>query len=241
MGTVHAQTKPAAKPVAKSVAKPSPPQAPALKGVGIFRIGESADTVLAVVLKNLNRSLVTYSSSTDILTHTNDMDVIDVKMDSVDTYQNEFAMYSPNARVLYLRSYPVADIEIQNLYLTFYNNKLCRIEADYSSELEQAFTDKYGKGEASVTQKPISCSYRLTGQKFTEKEITAVKRWYNKNVVATSYLSSYYDSKCKQQFVSFFKLIDRAESAKLEQSEAVEKAKLKAVAERKRKQKLSEL
>lgn len=117
-------------------------------------------------------------------------------------------------RVFKISHYSVSGISFEKFTVSYYNDKLYEIETDYSDELRDALTVKYGEGKPSSRSKEVNCIYNLTGNKITKKEFSQTDTWNNGTINCYATISKYYSDKCEERFLSYITVIDTIISKK---------------------------
>lgn len=131
-----------------------------------------------------------------------------LEYDSVKTPKDLRSLYEmcPNTKVLLAKKYEVAGIKIEGLQLKFYEGKLVSIYIlSPSLDFRDAIRTKYGDGDLKTERKEVKCT-SIYGE--TTYEEVKYKTFWNKDqdIETVSYLSKYRDSKCKEQFLSYFQI-----------------------------------
>ncbi|MDB5232173.1 MAG: hypothetical protein JWN76_2978 [Chitinophagaceae bacterium] len=114
----------------------------------------------------------------------------------------------PDAIILKVPRYTVADITVTDLELTFYKKKLVDIMiSSPKMEFVEAFQTKYGKGNIFKDSKVIKCASAARGSfEVEEVSYTTTYESNDPDIKITNFLSDYRDSKCAQQFLSYFRI-----------------------------------
>ncbi|HLX93403.1 MAG TPA: hypothetical protein VKR32_17080 [Puia sp.] len=105
--------------------------------------------------------------------------------------------------------YPIAGITVENLKLTFFKDTLYSIECEFSDELKDALTAKYGNPKISKKAKIITCrnglgiTYNETEETFTTSFPTVSSR-----ITASGIVSAYFNDKCEKQYLNFYLVAD---------------------------------
>ena len=180
------------------------------RGIGIFKIGISTTQTLnefvtknGIKIKESTSLMDTYGNYASSKKTSN---VLLLRKSEKDQYLTD-PKYSehPDVKVYYVNYYEVAGIGLKTLYLEFYKDTLYDLQCDYSTELVEAISLKYGKGVDSTATKKIQCTGRLAGN-FEVEEFYHYTKWssINKQVQATACIGEYYNSKCEKQILSYF-------------------------------------
>ena len=146
---------------------------------------------------------------------------------------------SAQTRLYYMPVYKFGAVEIDDVFLTFYNGKLALIECEENKTLTEAAVAKYRPTEVVDTSYYINCKFVVTGVDKKELVFKKIIKWENSASKATSYQDFDYDSKCKlspiiyMQFVST-EMLDYAGTLKNKRKEEAQKEendKIKSVQE----------
>jgi hypothetical protein len=224
------------------VHKPAPParQSPGLDGIGLFRIGVTDTTDLQAFAKSKGTFVGVMEDEADVYTPTDETKIALV-VPSEDGNYTVHSTLCPKAQVYYLSSYEVAGIRLSEVYLTFYSKKLIEFKCEYSSELVDALTLKYGKPKTDIKERPRNCVFVHTGNKITYKDVTTRESWENGGIHASATIMKWYDSSCEKHLGSYFAISNSHQVLTVYScSEAQEKARAQ-VMQQQRKKKLSDL
>ncbi|WP_148041877.1 hypothetical protein [Hanamia caeni] len=141
-------------------------------------------------------------------------EMYELKKDS-STLEKEFdthAVYAKNVKVFYLNYFQAGGIDVNNIYLTFHNGILIKIEIGLQglhNEVDNAFLTKYGMPVKITTiTKPITCQNGF-GAVFYYKDEYISSYWTSEinNVVAEKTSSTYYIN-CKPVYSFSFSIFD---------------------------------
>ena len=116
--------------------------------------------------------------------------------------------FIPGYRFVRVTKYTIADIEIPEIELTFFNDTLIKLKSNYTTKMSEALAYKYGKPETSNTSKKVSCVYKMTGNTVEMEEWSLTEDWTNENIKASGTMAKYYDDNCKDKFLTYFILED---------------------------------
>lgn len=135
------------------------------------------------------------------------------------------APVSNNHKIYIIDYVNISGVEIRRLELAFYRGTLFKIDTKDMGDVDKAMEAKYWKGKLEVEEKEVSCRSGV-GVTFTETEKKYTTTWETNtpNIVAVSYLSIYFDDKCKKKSVSNFYIRDTvvSEIIRLEENELLE-------------------
>lgn len=149
-----------------------------------------------------------------------------LKFDTLRKEKYEFDYYyskNPKVTKLILPNYKVSDIAITDITLSFYNDTLYMINVkNPTKDFKSAFEAKYGSGDVKQESKTVKCSSAFQSS-FEVEEKTFTTSWpsNDSSIVVISVLSSYRDSKCQEQFLTYF-LVQNKITNKLVEFEAKE-------------------
>ena len=194
-----------------------------IKGIGKFKINESTrtqvDSILAGDLgqqfpdtfdKNENNFLSIHESKWAILTP-------DSTPDYAHPYYNYekvnlLPLHCSMATVYFIKSYSIANIQFESVYLTFRKDTLVGFVSDYSEEITDAMKLKYGNIQPTMKTTLINCQNKI-GNKFTKDETEIIYSWKNGSIEAKSYFKQY---GCNGSFLTYFSVKDNAKLSTLQ-------------------------
>lgn len=131
-----------------------------------------------------------------------------------------------DVRVFYLNYYKAGEIEINNLYFTFFKDTLINIEckvgdnADDLLSVSDAFREKYGDPESILTnKKPIVCQNGY-GAVYNYENTTTLFTWLSKktNIIASEFMSITYND-CQPFAMHTFSISDAKKNKIVEENE----------------------
>ncbi|GAB3935292.1 hypothetical protein [Larkinella terrae] len=108
-----------------------------IEGVGPFKIGKTKVSDLTGIAQSLGAKFE------EVLPDT----VEAIQKGKVGSHAAEGSL-CPNTKKFNAHKLNVAGVNFNNVFLTFYRGNLVDFWSDGSSEIEQAFTEKYGSGKA---------------------------------------------------------------------------------------------
>jgi hypothetical protein len=208
-----------------------------IKGIGFLKLGTTTSTLFNLLDIDINK-IAKCSTQSD--TYNYKGKVIELISDTTNLDKPIYATYCNNARVFHVPSIKLNDeIEIEDIYLTFYFDSLVGITSDKNSELDKALTTKYG--EPIVDLKEKSKEYTLgngTTVTLTDQAFSSV--WGNDpEIQCLSYINKYYSTSINPNYISYFNMKyikigviiykenEKVETKIKERLEQIKKAKLK--------------
>ena len=180
-----------------------------ISGLGKFKLKVTTTSVTEEVAKELGTKLKVVNNFSDEIKYKNGKPrIIELKVDTTKEYDSPaYAHECLNVRVFNINEYTIANIKIKDIYLTFLNDTLVSINCYRNSELEEAFELKYGEPKKRKEEKEVKCTRTYTGTDVTYdvtyKEKSYSSTWYNGDISCVCILSNYYDSECKEHYLSF--------------------------------------
>jgi|GEM_PF-5600241 len=176
-----------------------------MEGFGPFKMGKSVDEVINTVTKDKGK-LKTFKGSIHMSSKSL-KGVFEIKADLENTSNNEMAApYCSDARLFYIDEFTISGFTIQKIYLHFYKNELVEFHSEYSTDLNDAMTAKYGE-PAKKTDPVISHCGGVSGTALDMTTQGYTNTWGQTDSTgsyAYSYLEDNYDSDCHKQYLSFF-------------------------------------
>lgn len=139
-------------------------------------------------------------------------------VDSIDQRKyTELGMDRPDGpgcavvRKFYRHSEEIGGVDIKELELWFYADRLYKLQCNYTDDIKEAMLDKYGKPTtANTKRKEVKCIYKLTGR--TSDVLiseTTQRTWVNNGIVAVLLYSLDHDSKCEPIDRSYFSIFNQ--------------------------------
>ncbi|MCK8496054.1 hypothetical protein M0L20_29580 [Spirosoma sp. RP8] len=185
-----------------------------IEGIGKFKIGKT--TVNDLMKYARGSSLAVQEAQSDVYEGSTG---ILYKLSYKPDYVLDRVSGCTSTSVYYLRKYDVAGIEINNVYLMFFDNLLISFEADNSPELKTAFVTKYGEPELSSNHQTVRCG----------TETTYYSKWYNGTVTATALFSKLFSSSCKITYVDILTIADEVLIKNERECRELARAKLNSI------------
>ncbi|PKO01664.1 MAG: hypothetical protein CVU43_11810 [Chloroflexi bacterium HGW-Chloroflexi-5] len=173
-----------------------------IEGLGKFKIGKTKISIINDLEKELNTKVVVISDGYKIFLKKKEPKYI--------IEDRSYGLFSscPDVKEYHISVYNIADMQIKELQLGFYKDVLFRIDCNSSKELEEALKIKYGEPELKWDKKSVSCIYKYSGNEVNYNDNTFTLKWQNGNIMATNYLKSWHDDKCKEQFAHKLHIAD---------------------------------
>jgi len=192
-------------------------------GFGVFKIGTSIDSSIIYLIKASGYSFDSLSNFTKksqfkvshpfFEKNKNIFKINHGKSTLERTYEIDNATWCKNSNIFWIPSYTIDKINIQNLNLTYYKNKLVFISCDWSLDLITAVESKFGKPDENIVdakQKPIYTS----------------KQWYNQDLksgTTTSALSNIIGETFEIKIKGGFKFLNGCEKRCFEEQNKIDK------------------
>ena len=190
---------------------------PKIKGIGDIILNQTTISALPAILQTEIKDMDNNNSNDYFIKYR--YSIIDKESKAVENknsdkeYKYSFKIMSeenfiPGYRFVRVTKYTIADIEIPEIELTFFNDTLIKLKSNYTTKMSEALAYKYGKPETSNTSKKVSCVYKMTGNTVEMEEWSLTEDWTNENIKASGTMAKYYDDKCKDKFLTYFILED---------------------------------
>ncbi|MFT3679476.1 MAG: hypothetical protein QM791_04340 [Ferruginibacter sp.] len=109
-------------------------------------------------------------------------------------------------RVFYIPTIKVSDIELKDLFLTFYNDTLVELDVEYSSQIVKALSLKYGEPTIEEKEKDIQCTLSLTGSSIALKEKMYYQHWVNNTIRCMAVIGTYYNNDCEKRTLKYINI-----------------------------------
>ena len=175
-----------------------------IEGIGIFKLRKTKVTVIDSLVQNAGYELKICDSPDKCnISGVSSKKIFELKK------QSKNATYYPKIdghQVFVLSRYAIADFEISELYLNFYNGILYEIKTSNLTPLEQKLKLKY-KSEIKLDEKEVKCS-SIYGE-FKRKEQNFTVTYRKDDIESYSVLMTYFNSKCKEEYLTLFVLYDK--------------------------------
>jgi hypothetical protein len=130
-----------------------------IHGIGLFKIGDSEDSIINILKNQMGYAYSSFDKEVPLILYTNAelvnhkwvypnkkylIKINYLKKGKVEDEINK-TYCSADISTYFLPHFKIDKIEILNLYLVFYENKLVKISCDFSHDLVEAIELKYGK------------------------------------------------------------------------------------------------
>lgn len=183
-----------------------------INGLGVFKIGQPISVVEDYARENKIK-ISTVDSYSDYSKYSIKKEpyIIEIKKNTDPKHKYDSPAEAPEcekSRVFIINGYSVADIQLKQLTLDFFNGSLYKIDANYDEKLVDALTVKYGEPETTKKVDSVTCLYNLTGNRVTKTSNTFTKTWKNNQIVTYASIGSYFNDKCKENFLSYVIISD---------------------------------
>lgn len=213
----------------------APQNTPVIKGIGIFQIGETTIKDLEKYADEKNLEITT--SSTKLQMQSSDK-IFLLQPNLTNLSESPiYLSYCANAKVYYISIYDVANISIESIYLTFYNDILISFLSDYSKELIDALTLKYGEPKSDIKEIPT----RLCSNE-SKKDLELVGTWNQNNKIKAKYvINKYLNMSCDESYISYFLVGDTVLTEKVSECSKKDKETLQKEINEKAKKSLGDL
>jgi hypothetical protein len=178
-------------------------------GIGVFKIGSDTSVLMTFAKQNIDtiRDCSDFENLLYAREKNGEGDITQLLRLKRSQEQGNIGLiesYCPQVTEYYISRYIVSGILIKNIRLKYFQNKLVQFSSDFSNEIKDALTVKYGKSSLSVESKKLSCMHNLTGIATPLVEKTYTEKWTNGPIRVLSVLYDKYDDKCKLAINSFF-------------------------------------
>lgn len=213
---------------------------PKIDGIGEFKIGKTPVTVINDLAVKWGTKI---KSSNDYKTYELSRaspSILLMQQDTVQLLRNQEGILCPQVQVIYLNFYPVADMRIEDVYLTFYNGILAEFKSNTGKDLFDALKLKYGPGISKQETTAIKCVYKLTGNEAEDKDEFFSDVWSNGQIRATYLISKIHDSDCKPIYGGLFSVQNTATMNLVKSCHAKVLANIKQKQDESKKRKLSD-
>lgn len=131
---------------------------------------------------------------------------------------------SKGNRFFKISKYQIAGIEVENIDLQFLNDTLINFSLTYPSlEFIEAVELKYKAINTDKKTKKATCTSAAAGN-YTVEDKSYTTYYRKDNLIASNYISEYYDSKCKKQMFSVFLIYDSKKLDRYRKNEDLAKA-----------------
>ena len=213
-----------------------------IKGIGIFKIGETKINVINQILEDNNTELENCNSvkqdrwlkfRMDFTVAELFPNITDIDLDPLLT------CFCPDVRVFFIKEYTIAGIYLSNIHLRFYKNTLIEFYCDDSDDLLQALTTKFGN------PKRLDKWDKISGFNFSDNTKYSSLYWNNDPIFASFNYET--DASGENDFyfvirdISYDKTIKDCETQRKDAYIYLERERLKDIKDKKEKDILNNL
>jgi hypothetical protein len=210
-----------------------------IEGIGKFKLKKTTTSFLDTLSTEQNLEKIVIRANNEYFRIKNQDNILaEVKPDTLQPYSSPvYSHQCKDVRVFYLPNTKISDIDISEMYLTFYKDTLVDINIDYSHDIIDALTLKYGDPKLEKKENEVTCTLKLTGSEIKYKETMYYKKWENGNIKCTAAIGDYRDSKCERQTLSYISISIEATILKIQGCDEKEKTKIEndRISEKKKK------
>jgi len=179
-----------------------------IKGLGEFKINESDTIVVYQYAQKANKIIGVLCNMIDESRKNSEFVYKLQKDEGPHTLNPIYYSLCPEVVVFSIPTYKVAGIEITNMHLYFYQNKLVRISSDGSYSLMNALETKYGAPQFYTHEGTTEVTLKATKSKIDMPEKTYFNTWNNEGISATCTLTDSFDEDGVKELSSFFWIED---------------------------------
>lgn len=212
-----------------------------ITSIGKFEINKTTISILDELQKELKTKIKVCSSSMDQLNYKNSQEnfILQLVKDTIKEYNSPpQALHCEKAKVFSIKGYSIANIMLEGLELTFFNDTLIELKCDGTTEFMEAIHLKYGNGKLRQTEKEVICEVGRLGSEVKLKETAIFETWTGDDVHANSTISVYYNRKCEKNYLSYFILSSTFSKKSLSSCEDSKKLEIKKQKEEQKKKQL---
>jgi len=215
-----------------------------IEGIGKFKIGKTPVTYLETFIKENNferQSINSWDEYQNFKYQT--YKIAEVFTDKDEPYMSATycASYCKKVRAFYIPKMTIAEININNAFLTFYNDTLVRISISYSPEILNAFEVKYGKPRISADSKNVTCTSKITAETKILQETDFSSYWENRNIQCVASINNSYNDDCEKTQDSYILIYLRTVRSKIQECNDKEENKINEIKKANKKTKLNDL
>ncbi|WP_374360088.1 hypothetical protein [Cloacibacterium sp.] len=207
-----------------------------IEGIGIFKLRKTKVAVIDSLVQNGGYDLKVCDSPDKCnIEGVSSKKIFELKK------QTKSETYYPlidGHQVFVLSKYAVADFEIKELYLNFYNGVLYEIKTSNLTPLDEKLKLKY-KNEIKVEEKEVKCT-SVYGE-IKRKEQTFTVTYRKDDIEAYSVLMSFFNYKCKEEYITLFVMYDKKINEEVRNKTKVVLDELKKSEQSKTKENLKDL
>lgn len=213
-----------------------------IEGIGKFKLKKTTTAFLDTLAKEQDFDRTTMRNYSEYFKlRYKKGKIAEVFPDTVKSYDSPpYAHLCKDVRVFYLPKIKISDIDITEMYLTFYKDTLIDIHVDYKKEIVDALELKYGKPELDTKEKQVTCTLKLTGTDIKYTETMYYQKWENGNIKCTAAIGDYRDSKCEKQILSYISINIENLSEKIRDCDDKESDRIKNKENNERKKQLND-
>lgn len=215
-----------------------------IEGFGPFKILETKTEIIHKIEKDLNidcKKINSKENLSNILENATTI-IAEISPDTIN-YLNSpsHSLLCHNVRVFFINRLLFSEIEINNLYLTFFDEQLVKIECDGSDSLEEAMKLKYGKPKTEVVEWDSKCQLKYTRVWMTFAQSALYSTWKNGSIFAT-YCTLLYNrqSDCEKCLSKSFWILHEGYDKKIGKCESEIKERLTEFETSKKRNKLND-
>lgn len=213
-----------------------------IEGIGKFKLKKTTTALLDTLAKEQDFDRITIKSFEEYFgLRYKKNKIAEVFSDTVKSYNSPpYSHLCKNVRVFYLPKIKISDIDISEMYLTFYDDTLIDIHVDYNKDVVEALELKYGAPVLDTKEKEVSCTVNLTGATVKYTETMYYQKWENGNIKCTAAIGDYRDSKCEKQVLAYITISIEKFSEKIRDCDESEKDRIKNKENTEKKKKLDD-
>ncbi len=168
----------------------------AVKGIGKFKIMETHISIIDSLAQVIGKPFKTYYKNPDV--YSTNYAFLELKVDTLNPYSSHhMATEFPNVRLFYIKSLKIANIEVKNIYIKFFEGILIEIKCE-SRQLYEAIESKYPNFSTDKEEKETTCVIGGSNDARFAKNVTYYKKWDSEYVHANITSSFNYDSDCRK-------------------------------------------
>lgn len=175
-------------------------------GFGIFQIG-SDTSVIYKYAADMNAKIMPSDNSEGVMLgkiKTNSRISVFRLFRNAEKAKNYRGMsYCADVEEFYLTSFTAEGIEMRNINLKYYKDKLIYVECTIDKRLLDNLSARYGRPKVSSTTDPVSCTGPDGKQQGLTSSTTTLE-WHIDNIGVRGVLQKTYDEQCKQVFHGTF-------------------------------------
>jgi hypothetical protein len=169
-------------------------------------MGAALEQLIPFLQKERDGVIRKFASDLDIEKYSEYRVIIEIDPDTISEYRSSQALFGSNTKVFLISSAVIADMTINNIYLTFYKGELIRFYTPDARDIAEAITAKYGPGHITRSYKPVICTYKVTGRKTKEQEGYEKTSWCNGDIETVKYVANKYDYNCQDSETMYFSI-----------------------------------